>query len=93
MTVGEGMGVDGKAAVCMTVAEGVGNSVVGKLQAKMASNKTKKAQSRKNGWRVIILNGSLREKDGARAESYHDLENRKPLRFQLVISPELFMDP
>jgi hypothetical protein len=47
--VARGTSVNTGAAVSDSDTDGVGNSVVGKLQAKMESNKTMNAQSREKG--------------------------------------------
>jgi hypothetical protein len=53
--VGRGTSVNTGAAVSDPDTDGVGNSVVGKLQAKMESNRASKALSREKGWFCLIV--------------------------------------
>jgi hypothetical protein len=53
--VGDGDTIPGDRAVSVPGADGVGNSVVGKLQAKMESNRARKAKNQEKGWVGLIV--------------------------------------
>lgn len=67
-------GIGARAEVPVTVTDGVGNSVVGKLQAKMESNNAMKAQTRGKRWlwKVFIFHQSFIDNNPDEHTSYHD---------------------